>query len=91
MAAQVDAQVSRSCTPDAVGLVEGLHLVNQLVVLVLAQTLVLILARCQLATDCQVSKVASNWSIVALHLGGLDKQLVEEDSRYTTTVAVAVS
>ena len=53
VAPQVDAQVSRSNTPDAVGLVEGLHLVSQLVVLVLAETLVLILARCQMATDCQ--------------------------------------
>ena len=43
VAAQVDAQVFRSSTPDAVGLVEGLHLVRRLVVLVLvlvpAQTL----------------------------------------------------
>ena len=73
VAPQVDAQVSRSNTPDAVGLVEGLHLVSQLVVLVLAETLVLILARCQMATDCQVSIVDSNWSIVGLHLGFLSR------------------
>ena len=69
-------QVSRSSTPDAVGLVEGLHLVSQLVELVLAHTLVLILARCQKVTDCQLLVSTSELTFPVLA-----RQLVEEDSR----------
>ena len=56
VSAQVDAQVSRRSTPDAdVGLVEGLHLVKQLLVLlvILAETLALAVVRWLLNAECQ--------------------------------------
>ena len=50
VSAQVDAQVSRRSTPD-VGLVEGLHLVKQL--LILLETLALAVVRWLLNAKCQ--------------------------------------